>query len=78
MKAPLADTVRQDLLRVARQAILRAIGAEPAPLIPDFPSPSPRRGVFVTLRVVGVDGSTSEETFSSFTPGELVRGSRNL
>ena len=31
-----------------------------------------------TLRVVGVDGSTSEETFSSFTPGELVRGSRNL
>jgi hypothetical protein len=31
-----------------------------------------------TLRVVGVDGSTSEETFSSFTPGDLVRGSRNL
>lgn len=53
MKAPLADTVRQDLLRVARQAIARAIGAEPAPLITHPQFVIPKRGVFVTLRVGG-------------------------
>lgn len=31
-----------------------------------------------TLRVVGADGTTFEQTFDSFTPGALVRASGNL
>ncbi len=56
----LPDTARQDLLRIARLAIARAIGAElipnPQSLIPGDQSLIPvdlRRGVFVTLRIAG-------------------------
>lgn len=52
---PLAETVRQDLLRIARQAIVRAIGGSSPVPNPQFPIPGSelRKGVFVTLRVAG-------------------------